>query len=307
MRATRSFTLRPSLQALLASFCAAALLAACSSSDSTGPGTTTPDTGVDSSIKDGPGDDSDTSSPKDTGSPDTKETGGGKTCDPHPGDECDMVKQNCPTATDTCDYSQAVGHNTCVTIPPGTAGKGEACDPKNPCDKGLFCYSGHCSPACCVGDNSVCGAGGECKLSITAPGDGGDSVIYHACTYSNVCHPFKYDCSAGEICNFDSDPDVFKCSSPSPAGSLSAKPGGVCKYTNDCGESQACFALKADAAPTDYKCQLFCWATKPDAFSVGTKPDGRFPADGTCTVGGVSYGTCTAIGGIGGGLGICIK
>ncbi|GAC1351779.1 MAG: hypothetical protein NVS3B20_08870 [Polyangiales bacterium] len=241
------------------------------------------------------------------------ETDTGPTCpkDVHPGDLCDMIKQDCADPAETCAYDTTLFHSVCRKNPLGTAAKGEFCDPKNPCDRGLFCIASHCAPACCPGDNSVCGAAsgtkGECSLSITgATGSGKDAVNFHVCGYSNVCHPFKYDCPSGEVCLYASDPDVFKCSTPSTAGMVDAKPGTVCKYVNDCGESQSCFAFKADAGPTDYKCYVFCWLKAPDGFMVGSKPGGRFPADGTCTVGGTSYGTCTAVAGIGGGLGICL-
>ena len=246
----------------------------------------------------------DSTTPSDT-------TSGGDTattvCDPHTGDECNMVKQDCPMAAQTCAYDGTKKHNACTTLPTGTKLKGEACATQADCDRGLFCYSNKCSPACCTGDNSVCGAGGTCNLAITE--DSG-AVIYHACSYSSKCNAFKYDCPKGQVCLFNEDHDVFKCSTPSSgATGVGAAPGITCKYSNDCGESQACFALSSggDAAGAPYKCYLFCWLTTPGGFTPGSTPDGRFPANGTCTVGGTNYGTCTSLGGIGGGLGICVK
>ena len=250
-----------------------------------------------------------------TTSPDTKKSetasdapheGGVTSCDGHPGDECNMVKQDCADPTMTCDYDPAKLHNACVANPIGTAGKGESCDPtKNPCDKGLFCYENKCSPACCTGDNSVCGPGGECRLSIT---DTKGGEIYHACIYAQVCHPFKYDCPAAQVCNFATDPDVFECSTPSSASAYGAAPGIACFYANDCGESQACFSTGATAPDGGkvYNCLLFCWLSGPEAGTVGADAKGRFAANGTCNVGGKSYGTCTSVPGIGGGLGICV-
>ncbi len=246
----------------------------------------------------------DSSTPSDTTPPgDTA----GMVCDPHTGDECNMVKQNCADPTATCAYDNTKKHNACTKLPTGTKLKGEACTSQADCDRGLFCYSNKCSPACCTGDDSNCGGGGKCNLAIT---DDGGAVIYHACSYSAKCNPFKYDCPTGQVCLFNEDPDVFKCSSPAsgPSG-VGAAPGIACKYSNDCGESQACFKLTSggDAAGADYKCYLFCYLMTPSGFTPGTMPGGRFPANGTCTVGGTNYGTCTSLGSIGGGLGVCVK
>ncbi|MBI2394604.1 MAG: hypothetical protein HYV09_33855 [Deltaproteobacteria bacterium] len=256
----------------------------------------------------GPGTDtggtvSETGTPVDTG---TKTDGGGGGCNAHTGDECDIVKQDCASAAATCVYDNAVSHNACKTLTTGTKLKGESCATQNDCDRGLFCYGGKCSPACCSGDNSVCGAGGTCNLAITASGG---AVIYYACSYSDKCNPFKYDCPTGQVCLFSSEPDSFKCSTPSAGTPLAQGPGNACEYANDCGESQSCFKLSSggDAAGATYKCYLFCWLSKPDAWTPGATPGGRFPADGTCTIGGTNYGTCQSVGGIGGGLGICVK
>jgi hypothetical protein len=294
----------------------AALASACSA-DNSKDDTTTVDSGTpkDTGNKDtsGGGDtsvtDTGTVMPGDTSTgTDTKVTGdGGMVCDPHPGDECNMVKQDCADLTATCAYDPTAKHNVCAKSATGTKLKGEACTAPADCDRGLFCYSNKCSPACCSGDNAVCGPGGTCNLAIT---DDGGAVIYHACSYSAKCNPFKYDCPKGQVCLFNEDPDVFKCSTPSSGTSgIGAAPGITCKYSNDCGESQACFKLTTggDAAGAEYKCWLFCWLSTPDAFTPGTTPDGRFAANGTCTVGGTNYGTCTSLMGIGGGLGICVK
>lgn len=287
-----------------------AALPACANEKDSGDDVTIDSGKKDSGAKDSSVDD--TSTPgTDTGGS-TTDTGGtsettpvdsGGSCDQHTGDECNMVKQDCADATKTCAYDDSVGHNTCQAKPLGTKGKGESCTSSNDCDKGLFCYSNKCSPACCSGDNSVCGAGGACNLAIT---NSSDTVIYHACSYSAKCNPFKYDCPAGQVCLFSSEPDVFKCSEPSKAGALGTAPGVSCTYVNDCGESQACFTSgTGDAAVS--QCRLFCWLMTPDGFSVGSTPGGRFPANGTCSVGGTSYGTCQSVSGIGGGLGICVK
>jgi len=290
----------------------AALPVACSSNDKTDSSAVDSgkkDTGLkdgstadDTAVADTGSSGGDTSTTTDTGTPGTDS--GGKTCDPHTGDECNMVKQDCADATATCVYDNTTKHNVCSKLTTGTKIKGESCASQSDCDRGLFCYSNKCSPPCCTGDNSVCGAGGECKLAIT---DDGGAVIYHACSYNAKCNPFKSDCPAGQVCLFSAEPDVFKCSSPS-GSSTGTAPGGTCKYVNDCGESQACFSLTSggDAASAS-TCMLFCWLTKPDGFSPSTGDGTRFPANGTCTVAGKTYGTCQSVGGIGGGLGVCVK
>jgi len=223
-------------------------------------------------------------------------------CDDHPGDECCMVRQDCEK-TFTCEYNPDVGHNTCSLKPPGTAARGEPCA-KTPCEPGLFCYNYRCSAACCPGDDSPCGAGGACNLAITDATT--KAVLYHLCSYTDGCSPFEYDCPKGQDCYYDSAPDIFRCHAPTFTGP-DVVPGTACKYVNDCGESQACFVMTTDAGVSTSMCYTFCWLTKPSGFTPGSTPDGRFPADGTCTIGGIDYGKCTSVTGIGGGLGVCIK
>ena len=179
----------------------AAFAVGCSSSSDAGAPVVKKDTGVKDSIAT---DDTSTTDDgtEDTGSPadsTTTDTGavdtGGTTCampDMHAGDECDMVKQDCADVTATCEYDSTAMHNVCGTRATGSATKGESCASPSDCDKGLFCYAGKCTPACCTGDNSVCGGtGGRCDLAITDPTT--KAVIYHTCSYSAKCSPFKYD------------------------------------------------------------------------------------------------------------------
>jgi hypothetical protein len=248
----------------------------------------------------------DSSTPSDTPSDAPGDTGG-KTCDPFPGDECNMVAQTGCTAEEMCDYVPAKGHKACVKpTNVGVVGKGETCNPTtNPCEKGLHCIDGKCTPTCCPGDDSICGKDGACNLIIS---DDTDKALYHVCTYPAPCKPFKYDCPTDQVCLFDSEPDSFACATPTATAIYSAAPGKTCKYANDCGESQVCTRLSSSSgdAGTGSSCYLFCYLTGPEAGSVGTDPKGRFPANGTCTVGGKTYGTCQAITGIGGGLGLCV-
>ena len=290
----------------------------CSSSDSGGNGTTdsghkSDSAGGDSVVDDtgGGGDTTphDTGTPTDTGKKDSTPPGDGGACaSRHPGDECDMVAQDCADPTQTCDYDPTAGHSTCGTRALGTGVKGDACKAPTDCDRGLFCYENHCTPACCTGDNSVCGStkagvAGACNLDITQSADAGDTTIYNVCTYATACHPFSCECDSGSVCLFDTAPDAFTCDPPSKTGGISAEPGITCVYENDCGEGQGCFG------PTGgpYKCMLFCALGGADAGTISPCSTPKFAANGTCTVGGKSYGTCTdaSSAGIGGGLGLC--
>jgi hypothetical protein len=210
-------------------------------------------------------------------------------------------------------------------VAPRPNADGDPCSDTNGCAPGLICQptgasgtNGICSHPCCSGDDSVCksastGAPGRCSLNIV-DNTPAQNTLYHLCTYNEqVCHPFKYDCGATEYCNFTKDPDVFTCSTPAPGKAIDLAPGNTCGALNDCGESQGCFELTlGDGGSTGAKCWLFCWLTQPTGFTVGTSAGGRFPANGTCTVGGKSYGKCTSVGfpdnsSTGGGhLGVCV-
>jgi hypothetical protein len=262
----------------------------------------------------------DVSVPTDTSLGDTKDAGPLPTCDQHAGDECNLVANNCPT-NKMCDYTSA-NHNQCVTPPSvGPNADGDPCSDTNPCANGLFCQptsatgtAGICTRACCPGNDAPCkqnGQTGSCKLNLV---DGSGNSLYHLCVYNEkVCHPFKYDCPTGEYCIFSAAPDVFTCSTPAPGKTIGQAPGGASVASNDCGESQVGVTTKlADGGSSAATCRVSCWITKPTSFSVGTTPDGRFPANGTCTIGGTSYGTCQSIGfpdntaSGGGQLGVCI-
>lgn len=285
----------------------------CSSNEKGGGGSPIVDSGVTSDTAGG----GDTSTPSDTAAPsdstppgdtspsDTKTDTPAAACDKnqHPGDECDLMLQNCTDATKTCIYDNAKKHNTCAAVAFGTAGAGEACTMSADCDKGLQCRDKICSPTCCPGDDSACVGGGKCNLGLTVDG----KVVYYGCSYAKKCNPFMFDCPTGQYCTFDGFPDEFACSTPAPGSTIGQAPGGSCESaSNACGESQGCFSKGAGTAP---KCELFCWITKPAGWTWpgAAKADGRFVADGTCTVGGVNYGTCQAVDKLGGGLGLCVK
>jgi hypothetical protein len=316
------------------------LLAACSSGSGS-PTTTKHDSGttfVDSGTTTSAGDDSavsnDTGStslppPSDSGGTTTSDTGGGASetgsetggitdCNPHPGDECNLVTQApCTGSTPVCAYDDTSKHNKCVsTAAIGGVGAGLAgttCKAQSDCDQGLFCENGYCTPACCSGDNSPCGAGGECNLILT-DGSTPPNPLYSVCSYSAICHAFQYDCPTGQVCLFSMAPDTFKCSAPSSgAAGLGTKPGGACNYINDCGESQICVntSLPDGGISSTGTCALVCQLTGSPM--VGSTPGGRFPANGTCKVGGVEYpkagATCVDVSGSGiglsGGYGLC--
>jgi hypothetical protein len=303
--------------------------AACSSSDANPMGTADsgkPDTGkTDTSVQDSGGDtlaadtsvgDSNLADTK-TGDTSTGDAADGAvpSCDPHTGDECNLVTNDC-TGNKTCVYTSA-GHNQCQSLTIGPNAEGDACDEsKNQyCDVGLECFTsgsgtaGVCTRRCC--ENTDCqrnGLSGKCDRAFT---NASGAIVFHACSYSETyCHPFKYDCPSGQYCIYTASPDVFTCSTPVTA--IGQAPGGACNYRNDCGESQGCLGLTlGDGGAEPASCRLFCWLKQPTGFSVGTTPGGRFAANGTCKIGTTSYGTCTSVGfpdysSTGGGqLGIC--
>lgn len=290
--------------------CAAIGFGCSSSSDDTSPTTTDSGAKKDSSSSfDSTSEDTgggvDSSVTDSSTMSDTKSDGGGGTCSHHPGDECDMVKQDCTDKTQTCEYDATAMHNKCSARALGTGLAGDACTSSSGCDRGLFCYRGACSPACCPGDNSVCGTKGTCDLAITDTT--GSATLYYVCDYAALCHAFEYDCPSGQVCLYKEAPDTYRCADPLKG--LATKPGGPCAAANDCGESQLCTAVYKtgeDAAAAPSLCYLTCYLSTPTGFMPGTSPGGRFPANGTCTVSGTSYGTCTDVG-LGGGLGLCVK
>lgn len=215
-------------------------------------------------------------------------------CDPHPGDECDLVKQTCSGGS-SCYYDQDTSHTVCGVLKSGTAKLAEACSAATDCVSGLFCHGSKCVPACCPGVTGSCPNAGECIVGITT--EGSSTTSYHACAYRDKCNPFRFDCPAGQNCNGVA-PNDYRCYAPSPTIKLSSAPGNACKHTNDCGESQNCI---------DGQCALMCWLTTPADFKPGASAGGRFPANGTCTVDGTSYGTCTSDAGLGSTIGVCRK
>jgi hypothetical protein len=72
---------------------------------------------------------------------------------------CDPFAQDCPTATDNCQYTRADGTTQCV--PSGTATDGMTCNSTTPCAQGFLCIGS--------------GASGTCRkyCNPMAPGDAG--------------------------------------------------------------------------------------------------------------------------------------
>lgn len=223
-------------------------------------------------------------------------------CIRHVGDQCDIVKQDCPGERDSCVYDGQKGHTVCFERKVSIATAGQSCTSDEDCDRGLFCIgegNGRCSPACCPGDDSPCGTG-TCLWNVN---DESKKLAFNACRYSERCQPFQYDCQKGEVCIFSSSPSTFACSRPIAPGSVSTAPGMECTYANECGEMQMC--IRSSTGPG--RCRVNCFLrTPPAGFEPGRNPGDRFAANGTCDIAGKNYGTCRPVTDLGDGLGVCI-
>lgn len=216
----------------------------------------------------------------DTGSSDAGHEAQGN-CAPVMG-PCDIVLQNCPTGKE-CVLARATDGGYTTTCANTSVGevkqKGADCtaSASNPCLPGLECYDGHCTPHCCMGDDSVCGqtpmgVQGTCDLNISSGGTP-NVPLYMVCTYKSVCKPFKVvPCQAGSACTVEDNLGTADC-----LGDNGKVEGDSCKYKNDCVDGLGCFgAVDAGA------CHMYCITpgqTPPfDAGALG-------PGTGGCNTG----------------------
>lgn len=266
-------------------------------------------------------------------------------CNAHAGDECDLVRQNCPDRTPSCMYDTQKKHTVCAAVSAGTVPKGKSCSASNPCADGLFCIDDVCSPACCLGDNSVCGVTGDCSTPIFDSNT--MELFYSVCNYAPGCSLFRYNCAPNAVC-LPAGPYTFRCAPPYVGTPLSQAPGRDCTFNRQCGESQICLptstaatdagvsdadgsvrdamaenkdaeaGVSDSATSSQSKCFLLCDLSKSNVGPInpascadgGTGlPDaesgGRFPANGTCGC----YGTCKESLNLALplGIGVCVK
>jgi len=239
-----------------------------------------------------------------------KPEGGG--CSPAKG-ACDLVLQDCPdkdglkqecvprtsgaTISTVCQKAQAS-----QLLP-----QGRACCPNaaggNPCLPGLSCIgadcvdggqpSGRCSPYCCPGSDSLCGASapegiaGSCDVRLVS----GKAEIAYVCSYKERCKVFGVEpCkTAGSACVIEDKNGTSSCQpnfNPPPA--LAHQPCGA-GTNKDCADGMGCFST-ADGGG---ECLWFCHTPNSVVpFDAGALDGG--PGKGGCPVGETCSGKLNA-------------
>jgi hypothetical protein len=123
---------------------------------------------------------------------------------------------------------------------PGSVQRGQPCDDKHQCDKGLVCAEGACRQLCCGEDWSACPQGESCfhHLEMTA-GGGAPPVDAGAdlCFPVNDCDVFdpKACSDVGKICRIVDPTGAVACAPPS-----NLKIGDPCDHEHQCGQGMIC-------------------------------------------------------------------
>jgi hypothetical protein len=245
----------------------------------------------------------DAGSSKDTGVPSTDASPReGGACSPAKG-VCDLVLQDCPVVDGiqgACVPRLSGGAFVAVCEKPQASQLlplGRACCPgaKNPCLPGLICTgeacgdggapSGRCSPYCCPGDNSQCGASspegisGVCDITFT---DSKGNDGFYGCTYKERCIPFGIQpCkTAGAGCRVE---DKLGNASCTPVFGTPAKEYEACNL-KQCGDGMMCFAKTDGGSACRYLCRTPNSVVPFDAGLLGTTAGrGGCPAGETCS------------------------
>ena len=197
----------------------------------------------------------------DSSKPDSGTDTGVAVCTTNPiSGECDLVSQNC-TAGNECvvvDVGDGGSGTKCEPVGSGALVKGSTCTASgsNPCVKGSTCISGRCAPACCFGDNSVCGNSipegftGECNMNIV---DSNNKTLYSACSYNAACKPFGIQsCPTDYTCLVKDQSGTSTCSSIyQPPGKAE---GVACSAANDCKDGMMCLTTGDAGSVCTYVC-----------------------------------------------------
>jgi len=290
--------------ATLSAWSAGAWLAACSSSDSNSDAPSA-DAGIDGTV-DGAIDAGRDSGPRGH-------------CGPVQGPACDLVLQDCAEGKECVVQGTSAGYVTaCVAAGTGNQPAGASCCPgrANQCAAGLECIgaacagdagsTARCTPHCCEGDDSVCGASvpegfpGTCETLVYPSEDSGvgRTPLYRVCSYKPACKPFHVQsCGAGQTCLLQRDNTSYRCNDiVQPPGKAV---GQSCAYANHCADGLACLG-----PPNAGVCRFLCYRkgtgdTPPfDASAVRDEPGyGGCPAGSACT---------GAVAGFPGYLGYCL-
>lgn len=211
---------------------------------------------------------------------------------------CDLILQDCPKDSKGKDQECIVGGTEdapvteCVAVQASqqlALGRG-CCNNggTNPCLPGLNCVgrpcedggpiSGRCSPACCKGNDTACGASdpegitGACDLTIV---NSKNKPLYDTCSYRERCKPFQVEpCKSGQVCLVEDKLGTAACLSSFGKGN-----GQPCTFANECSDGFIC-AGSGDAG----KCRMVCLlpnTTHP--FDAGVEDGG--PLKGGCISG----------------------
>lgn len=269
---------------------AAAFVAACSS-DPAVTGADVPDATSDTAS---PGDASRDGATNDAG-PGGKDGGN---CSAVKGD-CDIVLQDCPDKSgqkQECVVAQGAGGSglttRCIAVQASqTLPAGRSCCPNapggNPCLPGLSCVgapcvdggpvTGRCSPACCEGDDPICGLSdpegiaGSCDVTLFVE----DEEVHRVCSYRERCKPFKQEpCKQGSTCLLEDKLGTAGCLT-----SQEKALGAPCGFANDCADGLFCFSDQQDGG--NARCRMICLTPNSvHPFDAGVEDGG--PLMGGC-------------------------
>ncbi len=210
-------------------------------------------------------------------------TDGGGGCTSPVNGACDIVAQNCSGNNECVQVLGDAGETTaCLPAGNGAIPKGGVCNPNgssNPCVKGSSCISGRCAPACCEGQDSLCGNSvpegftGACNLNVV---DKNNQPLYRACTYNAACKPFHVQaCPTDYTCLVSDQSGTASCSKIfQPPGKTE---GTACTAANDCQDGMMCLG-NADGG---FSCKFTCYKGGGPYFDGGTVADAA-PGYGGC-------------------------
>lgn len=136
----------------------------------------------------------------------------------------------------------------------GLKDKGAECADDPECQAGLFCVSGHCTPACCEENDQPC-EGGNCNIRVTID-DNGTEYFFYACSYAVQCTLFAANACAGTL---DCHIEAANLATCIPRTDPPINEGGVCTFENECDTMQSCVSEQGD--PTGI-CRYLCDTTK---------------------------------------------
>ncbi|MBX3189778.1 MAG: hypothetical protein KF819_22325 [Labilithrix sp.] len=219
------------------------------------------------------------------------------TCNPVKG-PCDLILQDCPdkagkkqecVVTGTTTFTtECIAQQASQQLPTGRACcPGTQANPGNPCLPGLTCVGrpcddaggggGRCSPACCKGDDSICGKSdpegitGACDLTLVADEN---QPIHDVCSYRERCKPFQVErCKVNQICLVEDKIGTASCLSS--FGKTNRQP---CTFANECADGLICIG-GGDAG----QCRTACLT-----------PGSVHPFDASVEEGGPGAGGCPA-------------